>query len=81
VILLLLLPPLLLIIIMLPVKPCNIAMGPAHHRRGRRREHSSIVLASVAVIPGMNKIVSSQPSSLSAGPCATPHIIRNKCCC
>jgi hypothetical protein len=32
----------------------NIAIGPAPHRSGRRKEHSSIVLASVAVIQGMN---------------------------
>jgi hypothetical protein len=53
----------------------HIAIGPAPHWSGRRREHSSIVLASIAVIPGTNKIVSNQPSSLSAGPCATPHIM------
>jgi hypothetical protein len=41
----------------------NIAIGPAPHRSGRRREHCSAVLASIAVIPGMNKIVSNRPSS------------------
>jgi hypothetical protein len=44
-------------IIMLP-SHSNIAIGPAPHWSGRRREHSSIVLASIALIPGTNKIVS-----------------------
>jgi hypothetical protein len=47
----------------------NIAIGPAPHWSGRRRKHSSIVLASIAVIPGTNKIVSNQPSNLSANLC------------
>jgi hypothetical protein len=35
----------------------NIAIGPAPHGSERRREHCFTVLASIAVIPGMNKIV------------------------
>jgi hypothetical protein len=54
--------------IMLPVEGyqlshSNIAIGPAPHRSLGRREHCSTVLASIAVIPGMNKIVSNRPSS------------------
>jgi hypothetical protein len=35
------------------------------------------VLASIAVIPGMNRIVSNRPSSHPADLCFTPNVIRD----
>jgi hypothetical protein len=54
------------------------AIGPAPHRSGRKREHRSIVFATITHIPSLHKIRRNAPKYHPTNPLATPSIIRNK---
>jgi hypothetical protein len=68
----------LVIIIKLPDQA--IASTPSAPRPpgGRKREHRSIMFATITLIPSFHKIHSNAPRHQSANPLATPNIIRNK---
>jgi hypothetical protein len=53
-------------------------IGPAPHRSGRKREHRSIVFATITHIPSLHKIRRNAPRYHPTNPLATPNIIRNK---
>jgi hypothetical protein len=54
------------------------AIGPAPHRAGRKREHRSIMFATITHIPSLHKIRRNAPRYHPTNPLATPNIIRNK---
>jgi hypothetical protein len=54
------------------------AIGPAPHRSGKKREHPSIVFATITHIPSLHKIRRNAPRYHPTNPLATPNIIRNK---
>jgi hypothetical protein len=53
------------------------AMGPAPHRGGRKREHSSVIFATITHIPSLHKIRRNAPRYHSANTPATPSITSN----
>jgi hypothetical protein len=54
------------------------AIGPAPLWSGRKREHCSIMFATVTHIPSLHKILSNTPRNHPAPPPTTPNIIRHK---
>jgi hypothetical protein len=54
------------------------AIGPAPLRSGNKREHCSIMFATIAHIPSLDKILSNAPRYHSTHTSTTPNIIRNK---
>jgi hypothetical protein len=54
------------------------AIGPAPHRGRRKREHRSIVFATITHIPSLHKTRRNAPRYHPTNPLATPNIIRNK---
>jgi hypothetical protein len=54
------------------------AIGPAPHRSGKKREHRSIVFATITHISSLHKIRRNAPRYHPTNPLATPNIIRNK---
>jgi hypothetical protein len=55
------------------------AIGPAPHQGGRKREHRSIVFATITHIPSLhNTIRRNAPEYHTGTPLATPNIIKNK---
>jgi hypothetical protein len=70
---------LIIIIIRLPLLSHSInAIGPAPHRGGRKREHRSIMFATITHIPSLHKIRRNAPRYHPTNALATPNIIRNK---
>jgi hypothetical protein len=65
------------------------AIGPAPHRGSRKREHHSIMFATITHIPSLHKIRRNAPRYHPTNPLATPNIISvvsstlnvcHKCC-
>jgi hypothetical protein len=54
------------------------AIGPAPLWNGRKREHCSIMFATITHIPSLHKILSNTPRNHPAPPPTTPNIIRHK---
>jgi hypothetical protein len=54
------------------------AIGPAPLWSGRKREHCSIMFATITHIPSLHKIPSYTPRNHPAPPPTTPNIIRHK---
>jgi hypothetical protein len=54
------------------------AIGPAPLWSGRKREHCSIMFATITHIPSLHKILSNTPRNHPAPPPTTPNIIRHK---
>jgi hypothetical protein len=54
------------------------AIGPAPHQGGRKREHRSIMFATITHIPSLHKIRRNAPRYHPTTPLANPNIIRNK---
>jgi hypothetical protein len=54
------------------------AIGPAPLWSGRKREHCSIMFATITHIPSLHKILSNTPRNHPAPPPTTPNIIRQK---
>jgi hypothetical protein len=51
------------------------AIGPAPLWSGRKREHCSIMFATITHIPSLHKILSNTPRNHPAPPPTTPNII------
>jgi hypothetical protein len=54
------------------------AIGPAPLWSRRKREHCSIMFATITHIPSLHKILSNTPRNHPAPPSTTPNIIRHK---
>jgi hypothetical protein len=54
------------------------AIGPAPLWSGRKREHCSIMFATITHIPSLHKLLSNTPRNHPAPPPTTPNIIRHK---